>query len=73
MTLLLIQNVLLFVLSKVKPIDVEIVTARHTLFPSREVEIICESRGSRPPAQITWFKDNRELTHSRYSQRIRNK
>ncbi|CAG2165705.1 unnamed protein product, partial [Oppiella nova] len=37
----------------VKPIDVEIVNARHTLTAGREVEMTCESRGSRPPAQIT--------------------
>ena len=51
----------------VKPIDVEIVNARHTLIVGREVELTCESRGSRPPAQLTWFKDNKELSHSRYS------
>ncbi|CAG2119205.1 unnamed protein product, partial [Medioppia subpectinata] len=50
-----------------KPIDVEIVNARHTLQAGREVEMSCESRGSRPPAQITWYKDNHELTHSRES------
>ena len=49
----------------VKPIDVEIVNARHTLIAGREVELICESRGSRPPAQLTWFKDNLELSDSR--------
>ena len=51
----------------VKPIDVEIVNARHTLTVGREVELSCESRGSRPPAQLTWYKDNQELSNSRYS------
>jgi len=50
----------------VKPIDAEIVTPKHTLYAGREVEIVCESRGSRPPAQITWYKDQRKMTHSMF-------
>lgn len=50
----------------VSPLSVSITSMKNVLSAGRKVEIICETRGSRPPAIITWFKNNRQLTHSQY-------
>lgn len=31
------------------------------LSAERKVEIVCQAVGSRPPAKITWWKDNKHL------------
>ncbi|XP_022257956.1 nephrin-like, partial [Limulus polyphemus] len=47
-----------------KPVDVRITSFRHPLSAGIEVKVICESSGSRPPAQITWRKDNHPISGS---------
>lgn len=49
----------------VKPISVEIVTRLKPMSSGDKIEIICESKGSRPPAQITWMINNKILPYSR--------
>ncbi|BES90007.1 nephrosis 1, congenital, Finnish type (nephrin) [Nesidiocoris tenuis] len=49
-----------------KPMMVAIETQYQPLSADREYEIECVSAGSRPPAKITWWRDNRELTSSSY-------
>ncbi|XP_063627872.1 neural cell adhesion molecule 1-like isoform X1 [Cydia splendana] len=45
-----------------KPIRVEIQNKQVTLSSERYVGLKCVSEGSRPAAQLTWFKDNRKFT-----------
>jgi hypothetical protein len=49
----------------VKPLDININLVENPLLAGRKVEFICDSSGSRPKAQITWFRDNRPLSHQR--------
>ena len=51
----------------VKPLDISINSLENPLSAGNSVELICTTAGSRPPAQITWFKDSRPLSHSRYA------
>ncbi|XP_072929973.1 neural cell adhesion molecule 1-like [Epargyreus clarus] len=44
-----------------KPTRVEILNKPVTLSSERYVSLTCVSEGSRPPAQLTWFKDNRKF------------
>ncbi|XP_067130529.1 protein turtle homolog B-like isoform X2 [Centruroides vittatus] len=44
-----------------KPLDVHITTTQAPLSANVKVEIECVSSGGRPPARITWHKDNEEL------------
>uniref|UniRef100_A0A0A9XSS5 Kin of IRRE-like protein 3 n=3 Tax=Lygus hesperus TaxID=30085 RepID=A0A0A9XSS5_LYGHE len=45
-----------------KPMSVSITTPYQPLSADRDYEIECESVGSRPPAKITWWRNNKELT-----------
>jgi len=49
----------------VKPLDININLGENPLIAGRKVEFICDSSGSRPKAQITWFRDNRPLSNQR--------
>ncbi|XP_054160981.1 nephrin-like [Oppia nitens] len=49
----------------VKPTDVKIISIRRPLSSGKKFELICRSYGSRPPAQLTWLKDNRLLSKTR--------
>ncbi|CAG2105479.1 unnamed protein product [Medioppia subpectinata] len=49
----------------VKPSDVKIISIRRPLSSGRKFDLICRSFGSRPPAQLTWLKDNRLLSKTR--------
>lgn len=40
---------------------VEIVNKPQTLSSEKAVNLTCVSEGSRPPAQLTWYKDNRKF------------
>lgn len=40
---------------------VEILNKPASLSSERYVSLTCVSEGSRPPAQLTWFKDNRKF------------
>ena len=45
----------------VGPLDVRITESNQPFTASRKYELICQSSGSRPPAQVTWWKDGRRL------------
>ncbi|XP_076305132.1 neural cell adhesion molecule 2-like isoform X1 [Tachypleus tridentatus] len=45
-----------------KPLDVKIVTPNRPVSAGRQVELICETWGARPPAEITWWKGVDRLT-----------
>lgn len=45
----------------VKPTLVQILNKPTTLSSETHVSLTCVSEGSRPPAQLTWFKDNRKF------------
>uniref|UniRef100_A0A2H1WVI8 SFRICE_023342 n=1 Tax=Spodoptera frugiperda TaxID=7108 RepID=A0A2H1WVI8_SPOFR len=44
-----------------RPTLVEILSKPVTLSSERYVTLTCVSEGSRPPAQLTWYKDNRKF------------
>ncbi|KPJ03800.1 hypothetical protein RR46_00477 [Papilio xuthus] len=44
-----------------KPTLVEILNKPTTLSSEKYVSLLCVSEGSRPPAQLTWFKNNRKF------------
>ncbi|RWS16534.1 Nephrin-like protein [Dinothrombium tinctorium] len=46
-----------------KPIDVRITTPPQALSAGRRTELHCESSGSRPPAQISWWKGSKKMTN----------
>ena len=46
-----------------KPVDVKIVSFKRTLTAGEKTEVICQSRGSRPPATLSWFLNNEPVTH----------
>lgn len=46
-----------------KPVDVKIVSFKRTLTSGEKTEVICQSRGSRPPATLNWFLNNEPVTH----------
>lgn len=50
----------------VKPLSVEITSKKETISAGRKIEVSCRSIGSRPPAIITWYKNNKLLSHSRW-------
>lgn len=54
----------------VKPNMVEIMNKPATLSSERYVNLVCVSEGSRPPAQLTWYKDNRKFKSSRVKVRV---
>lgn len=45
----------------VRPLDVRIIPDEQPLTAQRKYELICESTGSRPPAKLTWWKNNHRL------------
>ncbi|KAJ0173701.1 hypothetical protein K1T71_010850 [Dendrolimus kikuchii] len=51
-----------------KPTMVEIQNKPSTLSSERYVVLTCVSEGSRPPAQLTWFKDNRKFKRGKISE-----
>lgn len=52
--------------SPVRPLTVEIASNSQPLIAGRKIDVICQSSGSRPLAQITWFKAKKKLIQSRY-------
>ncbi|CAG2115294.1 unnamed protein product, partial [Medioppia subpectinata] len=50
-----------------KPLDVLIATPMRPLVAGMRTELQCRSTGSRPPAQITWWKHNHRVTTARDS------
>lgn len=57
----------LWIISTVRPTMVEILSKPATLSSERYVTLTCVSEGSRPPAQLTWYKDNRKFKRGKVS------
>lgn len=53
-----------------RPNLVEIVNKPASLSSERAVNLTCVSEGSRPPAQLTWYKDNRKFRRGKVRIRI---
>ncbi|CAG9789231.1 unnamed protein product [Diatraea saccharalis] len=51
-----------------RPTLVEILNKPTTLSSERYVSLTCVSEGSRPPAQLTWYKDNRKFKRGKISE-----
>lgn len=47
-----------------KPLEVRIISTLRPFSEGKEYEVQCESKGSRPPAQITWMKGNVKMDSS---------
>ncbi|KAG8224624.1 hypothetical protein J437_LFUL005792 [Ladona fulva] len=45
----------------VRPLSASILNKNQGLSADRKYEIMCQAIGSRPPAKITWWKDNKRL------------
>lgn len=53
-----------YLLFKVLPVDVEIVTKKSELVAGRQVELRCETHGSKPAALVKWYRNGEPLNHS---------
>lgn len=60
----IIIAVLFSCLSIVKPLEVHVLSSRQPLSADRSYEVQCQAMGSKPPANITWWKDNEKLTNA---------
>ncbi|XP_022245193.1 neural cell adhesion molecule 1-like [Limulus polyphemus] len=47
-----------------KPIEIEITPSHRPMSADKEVKLTCVTRGSRPPAKITWWKGSEQLATS---------
>ncbi|CAG2162840.1 unnamed protein product [Oppiella nova] len=47
-----------------KPLDIRLNSLEGQLSAGNSVELVCNTAGSRPPAQVSWFRDSRPLSHS---------
>ncbi|XP_050530866.1 nephrin [Daktulosphaira vitifoliae] len=50
-----------------KPLEVEVLSSRQPLSAGRSYEVQCQAYGSKPPANITWWKDNEKLLNATQS------
>ncbi|KAM7314695.1 hemicentin-1 [Ixodes scapularis] len=50
------------------PLDVAIQPPKRPLSADQEVELVCSSSGSRPPALLTWWKSGEQLVSSKEHQ-----
>ncbi|EEC20032.1 sidestep protein, putative, partial [Ixodes scapularis] len=48
-----------------KPLDVTIQPPERPLSANKEVELVCSSSGSRPPAALTWWKGDQQIRPAR--------
>lgn len=55
---------IVFFLLAVKPLEVQILSSRQPLSAGRDYDVPCQAVGSKPPANITWWKDNEKLTNA---------
>ncbi|XP_032522473.2 nephrin-like [Danaus plexippus] len=53
-----------------KPTSVSIVDKPGRLSADSEVTLVCVAHGSRPPAQISWYRENRRYTRGKHSEFI---
>lgn len=44
-----------------KPLEVYIIESNRPVSAGKEVKLVCESSGSRPPAHLSWWKDGKKL------------
>ncbi|XP_041969072.1 nephrin-like [Aricia agestis] len=51
-----------------RPTSVAITNKPATLSSERYVSLSCVAEGSRPPAQLTWFKDNRKFKRAKVTE-----
>ncbi|KAL1441314.1 hypothetical protein MTO96_008726 [Rhipicephalus appendiculatus] len=51
-----------------KPLDVTIQPPERPLSANKEVELVCSSSGSRPPATLTWWKGGQQIRSARDSE-----
>ncbi|GBP04548.1 Synaptogenesis protein syg-2 [Eumeta japonica] len=51
-----------------RPLSVSITNKPGIMSAESEITIVCVSHGSRPPAQLTWFRDNRKYTRGKNSE-----
>lgn len=49
----------------VKPVSVKILNSTQSLATNREYKIVCQSSGSRPDANISWYKGKKALKRSK--------
>ncbi|ODN02743.1 Nephrin [Orchesella cincta] len=49
----------------VQPLEVTLLGSNQPMSALQEIEIVCQSVGSRPPAEISWYKDGQHLKSSR--------
>ncbi|XP_060860305.1 uncharacterized protein LOC132937501 [Metopolophium dirhodum] len=47
-----------------KPLEVQVLSSRQPLSCGRTYEVQCQAVGSKPPANVTWWKDNERLTNA---------
>ena len=60
-------KVIFFSIFTVKPLRVNILNKPKLLSADTEYAISCESIGSRPQAEITWWRENRRFRKGRVS------
>ncbi|KAJ2938742.1 hypothetical protein O0L34_g3355 [Tuta absoluta] len=53
-----------------RPTSVQIVNKPLTLSSDKQVSLMCASEGSRPPAHLTWFKDNRKYKRGKVEEAV---
>ena len=54
-----------FFVFAVSPLNVRINPEEQPLTAQRKYDLVCESVGSRPPAKLTWYKDNSRLERTK--------
>ncbi|XP_076323521.1 protein turtle-like isoform X2 [Tachypleus tridentatus] len=50
-----------------KPLEVRISTVTRPLLAGQQVELVCQSSGSRPPARILWWKGSEKMSNISYT------
>jgi len=58
-------EVYVFLWFAVRPLEVTLLGSNQPMSARQEIEIVCQSVGSRPSAEISWFKDGQRLKASR--------
>ncbi|CAK1545417.1 unnamed protein product [Leptosia nina] len=53
-----------------RPTSVSIIQKPGQMSADSEVTLVCVTHGSRPPAQVAWFRENRKYTRGKHSEYI---